>query len=404
MRLLLTSQPIYSHLVPGLIPFARHAIAAGHEVAVATAASMAGELAALGVPHVALPGVAGQDELRTSPELARRYGLPQRLCAPGSRRILPGVPAQISRAYAGPIALRFAEELLRATDGFRPDLIVHEPSEYGGYLAAEVLGIPHVTLDVMPYQADELPLVAEVLDAGRVQLRLPSTPDPQHPRRYLSAAVIPRHWYPTHLRSPTLRHYRLPEPATTPASPGDPTVLASLGSLVLTLPNVAELLPVILEALSALPRRCVLTLGGQRQLADRLPEVPANVTVLPFVDQRAVLANCDLFLTHAGFNGILEAVTAAVPMVALPVVADQPANARRLAELGLGEWLDTESCSAATLAATCTRVLADPGYTRRLVDLRDQLRAAPDLDALLEDLGALCDRHDAAVHIGPTRR
>jgi UDP:flavonoid glycosyltransferase YjiC (YdhE family) len=401
MRLLLTGHPMYSHLVPALVPLARRAMAAGHEVAVATAPSMADLLAGLGVPHLPLPGVASHEELRTSPELARRYNLPERLTAPGSLRILPGLPAQTSRAFAGPIAALFAEELLDAAGHFRPDIIVHESFEYGGYLAAEVLGIPHVTLKAGIYHFEELLVVADVLDTQRVRLGLPSTADPWHPHRHLTAALMPRDWYPPRLRSPTLRFYRNPDDDAPPAgSPTGPTVLASLGSLVLSLPGVPDLLPVIAEALGTLPRRCVLALGGEGQLADRLSTVPANVTVLPFVDQRAMLASCDLFVTHAGSSGVIEAITAGVPMVALPVVADQPGNARRLAELGLGEWLDIDSLTAADLAASCSRVLADPGYTRRVAALRDQLNAAPDLDGLIEDLCALAGEADLAARPG----
>ncbi|MDT5023699.1 MAG: hypothetical protein QOE61_125, partial [Micromonosporaceae bacterium] len=236
MRLLLTSQPIYSHLVPALIPLARQASAAGHEVAVATAAAMADDLAALGVAHLPLPGVAGQDELRTSPELARRYGLPEQLMAPGSRRVAQAVAEQISLAYAGPMALRFADELLVAAERFKPDVIAHEPSEYGGYLVAEKLGIPHATVDMMPFQADELPLVAGSLDASRVRLGLPPTGDPWYPHRYLTAGLIPLAWYPPRLRSRTLRHYRLPADTTPtplpvgfpPPRDGLPVVLAGL--------------------------------------------------------------------------------------------------------------------------------------------------------------------------------
>jgi N-glycosyltransferase len=237
-------------------------------------------------------------------------------------------------------------------------------------------------------------LVTGVLDTQRVRLGLPSTADPWHPHRYLTAGLLPRDWYPHRLSPPALRHYRLPD-ATAPETGADrrrgdrPLILAGLGSLVLTLPGIVELLPGIVAALGALPCRAILILGGRSDLAGRLEPLPDNVTVLPFGPQRELLARCDLFLTHGGFNSVAEAVSAGAPMVALPIVADQPANARRLAELGLGEWLDIEGLEAGALATACARVLADPAYRRRVVDLREQMLACPDFDALVDDLGAL---------------
>lgn len=388
MRILLTGQPIYSHLMPVMVPFARHARARGHHVALATAPSMAADLAAQGVPHVPLPHVASQAELRSSPALARRYGMPDRVMAPGSFRVLPGVAEQISHAYAGLVARDFAADLLDTT--FTPDVIVRESAEYGGYLAAEALGVPHATLDVIPFQADELPVVTATLDAERTRLGIPSTDDPHHPHRHLTAGLLPVRWYPDRLHHPTLRHYRSPVGQSRSAgTDGAPIVYASFGSLVLSLAGVGDLLPIVMAALGRLPARCVLALGGHGEFLDRLGPVPDNVTVTVFAAQRVLLTQADLFITHAGFGATVEAVAAGVPMVALPVIADQPDNARRAAELGIGEWLDIEHLDAAELADTCRRVRDDAGPRRRIGELRRELFAAPDFDALLDDLGAL---------------
>ena len=45
MRVLLTSRPLWSHLVPMVVPVAQALQAAGHEVAVATGATLGNDLA-----------------------------------------------------------------------------------------------------------------------------------------------------------------------------------------------------------------------------------------------------------------------------------------------------------------------------------------------------------------------
>ncbi|GAB3137440.1 DUF1205 domain-containing protein [Micromonospora sonneratiae] len=401
MRILLTSQPIYSHLVPALLPLARTAQALGHDVAVATAASMADELARAGVAHLPLPHVPGQTELRTDPRLAERFGLPQRLMAPGRHTVEPTVWQQIARAYAGPIAGCFAADLLDAARDWRPDVIVREPAEYGGYLAAERLGVPHATLDIAPFAAEDLPHVVDVLDEQRAALDLPPTGDGWHPHRHLRAGLLPETWYPPSLRPASARYYRMPASAAEPALdpwyaelPDDrPLVLASLGSLVLSLPGMAEVLPAVVAALGELRCTAVLSLGGRTELAELIGSPPKNVHLTPFVPQRTVLATCDLFFTHAGFSSTREAVTAGVPMVALPAVADQPANAHRIAELGLGLRLDLEELTVAGIVDACQRVLVEPAYRWRVRAMQRQLLTGPGFEQLVEDLAGLVGQH-----------
>jgi len=233
-----------------------------------------------------------------------------------------------------------------------------------------------------------------VLDEQRAALGLPPTADPGHPHRHLRAGLIPEAFYPPALRPASGRYYRPPTPAgDAPLEPwyanlpaDRPLVLASLGSLVLSLPGIADLLPLVVAALGELSCTAVVSLGGYAELAERIGTVPENVHLTPFVPQRALLPACDLFLTHAGFNSTGEAVAAGVPMVALPAVADQPPNARRIAELGLGRHLDIEGLTTAGIADACQRVLAEPAYRWRVRALQRQLLASPGFDQLVTDL------------------
>ncbi|WP_242891911.1 glycosyltransferase [Actinomadura litoris] len=54
-----------------------------------------------------------------------------------------------------------------------------------------------------------------------------------------------------------------------------------------------------------------------------LGPLPANVEAHRHVPQPAVLAHTDVFVTHAGMNSTMEALAAAVPMVAVPHTPEQ---------------------------------------------------------------------------------
>lgn len=68
--------------------------------------------------------------------------------------------------------------------------------------------------------------------------------------------------------------------------------------------------------------------------------VPDNFMVYPFVPQLEVLQHANLFITHGGMNSINEAMYYGVPMVVIPLDADQYINANRTVELGLASRID----------------------------------------------------------------
>jgi N-glycosyltransferase len=390
MRLLLTSQPTISHLVTGLVPLAQVARALGHEVAVATAGSMAAELALHAVDCLALPGVADQQAMRTDPELTVRYGLPTEMMRPGKRTVHAANWRKFSLAYAGPVALELARAVL-ALD-WQPDVIVSEPTEHGGRLVASVLGVPHVVLDNNPLIGLERAVTEPTLRQQLVELGHLGELEP--PRR---AGVLPERCYPAGLADTALGYYRVPgplmgQPRLRPElihlADDRPLVLLSLGSLALSLCGMGEqLLEPILQGLGELPCEVILTLGG---LQGRIKgPVPANVHVLDYVPQAALLASCDLFITHAGFNAFREGLAAGVPMVAIPSFADQPVNASQIVALGVGERLDIDSFTAADLSSACARVLTEPGPRRNARAIQRELLTLPGLEQLVCDLEAL---------------
>lgn len=116
----------------------------------------------------------------------------------------------------------------------------------------------------------------------------------------------------------------------------------------------------------------ILSVGEQVDPA-ALGEVPAHVTVAQRVDQMAVLADCDAFLTHCGMNSVSEALYCGVPLVLFPQTTEQKGVANRTAELGAGVLL-TDASEAAIRAAVDT-VLADGKYREAAAKVRKSFRS-----------------------------
>ncbi|WP_010312116.1 glycosyl transferase [Saccharopolyspora spinosa] len=92
MRIILTSLPYYSHLVPVVVPVAHALRRAGHTVAVATAPYMASELSRHCVEHLPLPNVQTLEQLLAAPRSSPAPACPERKGKPPRT---PRAPARI---------------------------------------------------------------------------------------------------------------------------------------------------------------------------------------------------------------------------------------------------------------------------------------------------------------------
>ena len=117
-----------------------------------------------------------------------------------------------------------------------------------------------------------------------------------------------------------------------------PTVYVSLGSVDNRHPDFYRR---CLAAFSDTPYRVILSVGERTDIA-ALGEIPANCTVAPRVDQMAVLAASDVFVTHCGMNSVSEALYFGVPLVLFPQTPEQHGVANRVKALGAGRFLESD--------------------------------------------------------------
>ncbi|WP_059010644.1 glycosyltransferase [Streptomyces specialis] len=398
MRVAFFAQPEYSHLMPVVVPVADAARRAGHDAVVATGPHLVAAVERAGLRALNLPNAQSMATIWSDPEQIDQYGLDLSMLDKVAVETVASPPGALARNFAGRLALRFAQDLIEALEAWKPDLVVHETVAFAGYYAAEALGVPRAVLDISPMVTFEAESLLRELNDQRRALGLRPTDDPWHPYRTTVAGVVPEAFYPPERRTAGLRHYR---PALVPAGqrldpgvvelPDDrPLVLVSMGSFA---PRVLARRPAVLEALVAamgeLPVTAVVALGEGRTAEDWPGRCPDNVHLTSFVQQQLLLPACDLFVTHGGFSGVREALHAGVPMVVLPLFAEQPQNGARVAELGLGATVPVEKADTAALVAACRRVLEDPGFRHRARAMQRRFLALPDFGRLAADLDAL---------------
>jgi UDP:flavonoid glycosyltransferase YjiC (YdhE family) len=102
-----------------------------------------------------------------------------------------------------------------------------------------------------------------------------------------------------------------------------------------------------------------------------------------------VLPLCDLVVSHGGSGGVIGALVHGLPLVLLPLGADQPLNAARCRELGVAHVLDPLTATPDSLRAAVSEVLGNPRYRRAARDLQGEIETLPgpaEAVALLEHI------------------
>lgn len=314
---------------------------------------------------------------------------------------MDGVTRFRDQVLFGP-ALANAREVLGLMDEWPADVIVLDWLLFGTALAAERAQVPSVALVhcLYPLRTDGgLPDEffapgLETINEARAALRL--RPLDRWDQQLLNADTVfvltARELDPAGALDlpPNVRFVGAalePVPATWqspwPATNTDPLVVMSFSTTYMNQRDLAER---VLQAVAELPVRGLLTTGPALDV-DGL-QIPDNVHVAAFVPHATLMTDAALVVTHAGFGTVQAALVAGVPLVCLPCARDQPANAARVAELGVGRAVDTEG-TVPELRAAIAGALADPELEAAAGRMAATLRRDDGAAAVVERIEAL---------------
>lgn len=271
--------------------------------------------------------------------------------------------------------------LARAFAADRPDLVVYDTLCWTGRLLAGRWGVPSVRSQPMFASSrywslgsgyltvdwKDASVVRLVQAVGRLlhQVRAGITVDEFFAPDDLSPTLVylPREFQYagdsfgplTHFVGPCLR--RNGNGASwRPAETGRPVVLVSLGTVYNNQPGFFR---ACIEASAGMPWHAVLAVGDRFERA-ALGELPANVEVHTWLpDSLAVMRHAGVFVNHASMASTMESLGQGVPLVTVPQMAEQRANADRVVELGLGLRLAPDAATAQALRTSVSGVLAD---------------------------------------------
>ena len=265
----------------------------------------------------------------------------------------------------------------------------------GSAVTAERLGIPRASVIVIGAGSFVKPgLIAEPLSRLRADHGLPADPDLVMLTRDLVLCPFPRVFRdPADPLSPAAHYFRA-EPHDRPQTrsrlldelAGRLTLYLTLGTIFNT--ESGDLFSRVLAGVRGLDLEVVVTVGRAIDPAELGPQ-PRHVHVERYVPQASLLPHCAAVLNHAGSGSVLGALAHGLPMVCIPLGADQPLNAERCTALGVGQELDALTLTPDDVLAATSAVLTEPRYRNSAERVQAEISAMPstgDTLALLEEL------------------
>ena len=373
MRILLTSNPLLGHWLP-MLPLARAAQEAGHEVVIAAGPDVVPDIERRGFsawaigPHLETIQAGLRDRPRAAVE------------SDADRTVADGMAM-----FADPAIVR-AHDLLDRTADWRPNVVVREIYELGGtYVPADL----HVLHGLGAHYPNFVALAQLGLDRVRSTLGDPAWRVPMADTPYLDP-------FPPVLQPPDDQPFNdvipirpdagevrpgdvLPERVV--ALPYERTVYLTLGTFF----NAAAEFAVPLGALRDLPVNVVLTIGFGAE-PEAFEPLPANVAVEQYVSQALLLPRCSAVVCHAGAGTIIGALANGVPLVCLPRGADQYGNGAQISRIGAGITLLPDQVSAETIRDATRRVLDDDSYAAAAASVKTEIERLPGPSAVVQEL------------------
>lgn len=355
MRILITVNPAPGHLF-ALVPLAWALHLDGHNVLVAAPQSLA------------------QQVRRASLSTAVVGGNTSFLEHWPADRKLGGNPELDLTVFVA-IAEQTAPDLIRLVRAWRPGLIVSDPVEYAGPLAATLTGTPWVRHHWGLPVPERLRRTAEAGVADRLE-RLHLAHDLWRP---VDAPFATIDTCPPSLRDETghleMRYVPYNGGGTMPEwlfePPSRPRVCVSMGTV--PIPEGVEGLTAAVAGLAELDVEVIVSGAGVHSVGN----LPANARRLAWIPHHHLLPSCDLFVHHGGSGSAMAGITAGRPQLVLPQMGDQFAVADRLSGAGIAQVVPFESRRASAIRSAAEEVLGDPKYRIRAGELRDEALSLP---------------------------
>jgi MGT family glycosyltransferase len=165
-----------------------------------------------------------------------------------------------------------------------------------------------------------------------------------------------------------------------------PVIYISLGSINT---DFMEFYKMCIKAFEGSDYYVVMSIGKKCSIY-QLGTIPSNFYVGNFLPQLAILKQTDIFITHAGFNSVSEALYNGIPLYALPMVNDQYMVAKRIKDMGLGIVGKFKEITPQALRDGVEELLSNEQIKENCRRISKLFRESDHLSFVVESLEEIC--------------
>ncbi|CAG7822405.1 unnamed protein product [Allacma fusca] len=155
----------------------------------------------------------------------------------------------------------------------------------------------------------------------------------------------------------------------------DGAVLVSFGSTI----NLAKLPPKIKLSFFAMMRQFPNILFIWRWDGPLPEKKPMNLITSKWLPQNQILGHPNLraFISHAGLNSVSEATYHGVPIIVIPIFADQDFNGYRIKATEIGISLEIRKINSEVLTTSLSQILYNQKYSNNMKAMSAIFRDRP---------------------------
>ncbi|SDW71147.1 glycosyltransferase [Amycolatopsis xylanica] len=409
MRVLVTSFPWEPHFNP-IVPLGWAAVLAGHEVRVATTPTMTEVVGRSGLPVVSVGGDPSDAFREAGVEFTPPKGdQPDAAAQARWPEDWPAHPESLSDGqrdyfrkiglFASVIAAAQLPDLIALGESWRPDLIVHDGTQFAGPVLASALGVPNARY-LLGYPGQlrvDTCYGPELVPEYRALYEKFGVTPRQEPTVWLDPCP-PSMQYPSLSGPSVLRMRYVPYngtaelPAWLHEPPQRPRVYLTWGKTTGEWEGAAigNFVRQAIEAAAGLDVELVAALSPT--LLGLLTDLPEGVRTVTGLPMAAVLRTCTAVIHHAGPGTTLTAAAAGLPQLMITNHPHNAAIAAQVARIGAGRHLpigELPSDQAAT-SAEVAALLEKPAFAQDAARLRQEIEDQPSPSSVVDRLAELC--------------
>ncbi len=363
-RILFTTTAGTGHFNP-MVPFAKELQSQGHTVKIAAPESFRTEIEKAGFELLSFNDVA-KDDPRVGAVFAKGHNTPFEEMQTLVGKVIFGLTNTEAALQKMPLIIK----------EYNPELIISETAEFSGSILAIHHKIPFIRFSVGLSIADQM-LVKHCVEGTEPLLDSYNISKDQLFNFLTESDYLT--YFPESLEdltysAPKGKTIRLIHESIENGKAGKdhdknqrPFIYVTFGTVASQIGFYPRIIQQLVDGLKELPVDAIITVGNKADPKE-IQDIPENFEVLQWKDQDEIFNKADIVISHVGSGTMLGSLAFGLPLIAIPLFADQFMNAERLNAINAAIKLEPDDKLSQTIKDAVEEVLNDKKDNKKIAE------------------------------------